>query len=344
MPLLICIDYWSIRQWIPSRCVANSAVSTTYYQLLQVVLYIKSLTLKIDVWCTTDIMIVQTHIKCDVTVHKSDFLNQSLRAGHQKVTDLAKMIQACSHSCRYRTCVYARRRRVPYSFSNSCRGDAARYKSAVRPRAGTETSVMKLVCFSWAGLSVWEFRGDAALESSCSTTGRTRVLLVCGWRGASADRMETNEFVCVVQRSSPLSKLDQLVSVGRTCAEGGVCERQTFTLARACVFISNASVRRPFSGPFWTHKPLDPHWALLKSDWSGKNAQARPLKRKRSLSSGYSRPIGERLWAGLMRWRAFELLRVSGSVRASVSLVWELRINAGRFHHCFTCIWAMTDV
>ncbi len=45
-----------------------------------------------------------------------------------------------------------------------------------------------------------------------------------------------NECVCVL--SSPLSKLDQLVSVARTCAEGGVCERQTFTLTRVCVCFS----------------------------------------------------------------------------------------------------------
>ncbi|KAL1273460.1 hypothetical protein QQF64_029322 [Cirrhinus molitorella] len=101
-------------------------------------------------------------------------------------------------------------------------------------------------------------------------------------RGAVAS---ADEFKCVVQSSSPLSKLDGLVSVGRTCAEGGACERQTSTLSCACVCFSQTSVCRPLSAPFWTHKPLDPHWALLDSDWSGKSERARPLKRE---SSGYS--------------------------------------------------------
>lgn len=136
-------------------------------------------------------------------------------------------------------------------------------------RAGTETSVMQLVCFSWVGFSVWEFSADAALESSCSTQTRpSLVLLVCRWRGAPAG---TNEFVCVGQRSSRPSKLDQLVSVGHTCAESRVCVRQTFTL---CVCFSQTPA---FAG--WTHKPLDPCWALLDSDWSGRNERTRPLKR-----------------------------------------------------------------
>lgn len=110
---------------------------------------------------------------------------------------------------------------------------------------------MQLVCFSWVGFSVWEFSADAALESSCSTQTRpSLVLLVCRWRGAPAG---TNEFVCVGQRSSRPSKLDQLVSVGHTCAESRVCERQTFTL---CVCFSQTPVFAAFYWDSWTFGPM----------------------------------------------------------------------------------------
>lgn len=140
---------------------------------------------------------------------------------------------------------------------------------------------MQLVCFSWVGFSVWEFSADAALESSRSTQTRpSLVLLVCRWRGAPAG---TNEFVCVGQRSSRPSKLDQLVSVGHTCAESRVCERQTFTLC-VCVSLKHQRLQAEPTN-LWTHAGRC--WTLIGQ---GRRNGHAPW-RERILRSGYSWPI-----------------------------------------------------